>query len=116
MHDVGGLGATGTHRGKRGVARGVEEGDHAAVGFHVVGADVLGDATGFAGRYLGAADVVEQRGLAMVDVTHDGDHRSARLGFAFELQGLGQLLFQGVLVDQTSPCGPFPRPPVERSS
>ncbi len=49
-----GLGATGTHLGERGVA-GVEEGDHAAIGFHVVGADVLGDATRFAGRHLGAA-------------------------------------------------------------
>ena len=77
--DVGRLGAAGTHRGKRFVTRGVEEGDHAAVGFDVVGADVLGNAAGFAGRHLGAADVVEQRGLAMVDVTHDGDHRRPRL-------------------------------------
>ncbi|MNQ64530.1 hypothetical protein D3C85_789580 [compost metagenome] len=98
--DVGGLGTTGTHGGKRCVARGVEEGHHAAVGFHVVGADVLGDATRFTGRHLGAANVVEQRGLAMVDVTHDGDHRRARLGLALELEGFGQLFFQGVLADQ----------------
>ena len=44
-------------------------------GFDVVGTDVLGDAAGFAGRHLGAPDVVEQRGLAVVDVTHDGHHR-----------------------------------------
>ena len=47
-HDVGCLGAAGTHGGKRLVARGVEERDHAARGFHVVGANVLGNATGFA--------------------------------------------------------------------
>ena len=77
-HDVGGLRATGTHGGERLVARGVEEGHHAARGFHVVGTDVLGNAAGFAGGHLGAADVVQQRGLAVVDVAHDGDHRCAR--------------------------------------
>ena len=43
-----------------------------------VGADVLGDATGLAGDDVGVADLVEQRGLAVVDVTHDGDDRRAR--------------------------------------
>jgi hypothetical protein len=42
--DVGGLGAAGTHGGKRLVARRVEEGDHAARRLDVVGTDVLGDA------------------------------------------------------------------------
>ena len=76
--DVGELGAAGAHRGERRVARRVEEGDDALVGFDVVRADVLGDAAGFAGGDLGAADVVEQRGLAVVDVAHDGDHRRTR--------------------------------------
>ena len=63
--------------------RGVEEGDHAALGFDVVSADVLRDAAGFARGDLGAADVVQQRGLAVVDVAHDGHDRRARqlLGF-----------------------------------
>ena len=43
-----------------------------------VGTDVLGDAAGLAGHDVGVADLVEQRGLAVVDVTHDGDDRSAR--------------------------------------
>jgi hypothetical protein len=77
-HDVGGLCAAGTHGGEGLVARGVQEGDHAARRFHVVGADVLRDATGLARRHLGAADVVQQRGLAVVHVAHDGDHRRAR--------------------------------------
>ena len=77
-HDVGGLGAAGAHRGERRVARRIQEGDHALGRLHVVGADVLGDAAGLARRDLGAADVVEQRGLAVVDVAHDGDHRRAR--------------------------------------
>jgi hypothetical protein len=76
--DIGHLRAPRTHRGERLVARRIEERDDAARRLHVVGADVLGDAAGLAGRDLGAADVVEQRGLAMVDVPHDGDHRGSR--------------------------------------
>ena len=61
---------------------------------------MLGDATGLARGDLGATDVVEQRGLAVVDVAHDGDDRRAGDRLAFELQGLGQLFFQRVLADQ----------------
>ena len=43
----------------------------------LVGADVLRDAAGLAGRDLGLADRVEQRRLAVVDVAHDRDHRRA---------------------------------------
>ena len=43
----------------------------------LVGTDVLGDATGLAGHDVGVADVVEELGLAVVDVTHDGDDRRA---------------------------------------
>src|SRR5829696_2154909 len=50
--DVGDLRASGTHRGERLVTRGVDEGDRALVvlqlGDDLVGADVLGDATGLA--------------------------------------------------------------------
>ena len=67
------------------VARGVQEGDDAAGRRHMVGTDVLGDAAGFARRNLGAADVVQQRGLAVVHVAHDGDHGGARLLGSFLL-------------------------------
>ena len=77
--DVGGLRATGTHGGERLVARGVDKGDRplAAVVLdgHLVGADVLGDATGLALTHAGVTDGVQQSGLAVVDVTHDGDDR-----------------------------------------
>ena len=77
--DVGDLGAARAHRGEGGVAGRVEEGDlGAGRRGHLIGADMLGDAAGFAGDHVGRADGVEQRGLAVVDVTHDGDHRRAR--------------------------------------
>src|SRR5690606_6683459 len=91
--------AAGTHRSKGRVTGGIEEGDHAAVGFHVGGTDVLGNATGFAGGNAGTADVVEQRGLAMVNVTHDGNHGGAGDFLALVLHGLGQTVFQIAFLD-----------------
>ena len=44
-----------------------------------VGADVLGDAAGFARRDARLADRVHQRGLAVVDVAHEGHDRRAQL-------------------------------------
>jgi hypothetical protein len=41
--------------------------------------DVLGDATPLPGGHLGRPDRVEQAGLAVVDVAHDGHDRGARL-------------------------------------
>ena len=78
-HDVGGLGTTGTHGGERLVTRGVDEGDRPVLALvldvHLVGADVLGDAAGLALDHVGLADRVEQLGLTVVDVTHDGHDR-----------------------------------------
>ena len=45
----------------------------------LIGADMLGDAAGLAGRHVGLAQRVEQRGLAVVDMAHHGDDRRARL-------------------------------------
>jgi len=73
-YQVGDLGAAGTHGGKGLVTGGVEEGDAAAVGeLDIVGSDVLGDAAGLTGDDVGLADVVQQRGLTVVHMTHDGD-------------------------------------------
>ena len=52
----------------------------------MVGADMLGNATGFTGRHLGTADVIQQRGFAMVNVAHDGHHRRTRQGFGVLLR------------------------------
>ena len=72
--DIGGLGAAGTHGRKCFVTGRIEEGDLFAVcGRHLVGADMLGDPAGFTGHHIGAADIVQQGGLTMVDVTHDRD-------------------------------------------
>ena len=77
--DVGDLGAARPHLGERRVARRVDE-RHRLAGAEVdlVGADVLGDAAGLVRRDVGMAQRVQQRGLAVVDVAHDGHHRRPR--------------------------------------
>ena len=77
-HDVGDLRSPGAHGGERLVAGGVDEGDPVPAGLGLVGADVLGDAAGFARHHVGRADAVEQQGLAVVDMAHDRDDRGAR--------------------------------------
>ncbi len=68
--------ATGTHSGECLVTRSVEEGDMTSVShFDAVGADVLRDAAGLAGYDVGVADIVEQRRLTVVDMTHDRNDR-----------------------------------------
>jgi hypothetical protein len=47
----------------------------ARLGRHLIGADMLRDAAGLARDDIGLADRVEQRGLAVVDMAHDRDHR-----------------------------------------
>ena len=94
-HDIGDLGAARAHRCERRMARRVEERDHALGRFDVVGADVLRDAARFPRGHLGAADVIEQRSLAVVDVAHDGDHGRTRR----HLEGTGLAALQIVLDD-----------------
>ena len=64
-HDVSHLGATRTHRGE-GLVAGVSRkavGDHALRRRHMIGANVLRNAAGFAAGNAGTANLVEQRGL-----------------------------------------------------
>ena len=84
--DVRHLGAAGAHGGEGRVAGRVDERDGlAARRGHLIGADMLGDAAGFAGDDVRLADGVEQRGLAVVDVAHDRDDGRTRLERAFRV-------------------------------
>ena len=59
--DIRNLRTTGTHLRKGGVARGIDEGDLRAIwSNHLIGADMLGNAAGFAACNIGLADRVEQ--------------------------------------------------------
>ena len=81
--DVGDVRAAGPHVGENRVAGSVEEGDFLVVVDDLIGTDVLGDATGFAGGDLGLAEEVEDRGFAVVHVAHDGDDGRAVLEEVF---------------------------------
>ena len=76
--DVRDSGAARTHGRKGFVARGVEERDLLSVQHYAVSSDVLGDTAGLALDDVGLADVVQQRGLTVVDVSHDRHDRRTR--------------------------------------
>ena len=59
------------------MARRIEEGDGAAVYLDGICADMLRDAAGLAGDDVGMADIVQKRGLAVVNVTHNNDDGGA---------------------------------------
>ena len=76
--DVGDLRAARAHRGERFVTGRIDERDLAIVVLDGVRADLLRDAAGFAGGDVGLTNLVEQRRLAVVDVTEHGDDRRTR--------------------------------------
>ena len=78
------------------MARGIEEGDGLALDLHLIGTDVLGDAARLAGGDVSIADIVEQRRLAVVDVTHDDDDRCAGL----ELVGAVLVIVDELFLDR----------------
>src|SRR5699024_7933104 len=100
--DVGDVRTAGTHGGERLVTRGVDEGQRTllllVLDLHLVGADVLGDAAGLPGADLRLPDRVQQAGLAVVDVAHDGHDGRSRQAVLVVL--LGEL---GVAIDVEVP-------------
>ena len=94
--NIGYLSAAGTHGSKCSVARGIEERDRLAADLNAVRTDVLGDAAGLTLDDLGLADSIEQRSLAVVNVTHDNNDRITRLELLFLVLVLvEQLLLDG---------------------
>src|SRR6059036_1644700 len=93
--DVGRLGAAGAHRRERLVPWRVQERNLAVPSLDLVGADVLRDSPKLLLGDLGLADRVEERGLPVVDVTHDGDDGRAQL----ELSGVEVLLVEDFTFD-----------------
>src|SRR5262249_48703033 len=77
--DVRHVGPAGPHLGEGLLAGGVGGGDRLARVLDPPGADYLRDAARFGGHDVAGADLVEQRGLAAVDLAHDGNDRGPRL-------------------------------------
>ena len=115
--DVRHLGAAGAQGREGFMARRIEEGDAAAAVVDLVSADVLGDPAGLGLDHGALPDGVEERGLAVVDVPHDRDHRwPARqvgrvvlVGFRLELL-LIRVLDLDFLLRPRSRSARWPRP------
>src|SRR5439155_182613 len=99
--DVGDVGAAGAHLGEGLVAGRVEKGDGPAAVLDAPGADHLRDAARLGGRHVALADLVQERGLAVVHVAHDGDVarglslqgiRAGLVGLLWPLEGVRDLL------------------------
>ncbi len=73
------------------MAGGIDKGDPARAVLDLIGADVLGDSSDLAGRHRGLANGIEKCRLAVVDVTHDRDHRRSRLEILGRVFGAFQL-------------------------
>ena len=68
------------HGRERFMAGGIEERDLVTARHpHLVGTDMLRDATGLTGDDVRRPKRVQQRRLAVIDMTHDRHHRRARL-------------------------------------
>ena len=73
--NIGHVGTAGAHGGECLVARGIQEGDEAVVDLDLICTDGLRDAAGLACSDVGLTDGIQNTGLAVVNVTHDTDHR-----------------------------------------
>ena len=69
------LGTAQTHRRKRLMSGRIQEGNLPAVHINRVSTDRLRDSAGLLLRHSGVADVVQNGGLAVVNMTHDADNR-----------------------------------------
>ena len=58
-NDIRCLRTTGTHGGKRGVSRSIQERDSAFIGSHMICTDMLGNTARFAGGDFGGTDIVQ---------------------------------------------------------
>ena len=77
---------TRSHRTECFMTRSVQKGNRAVLRINPVRAYMLGNAARFAGCNVGLPQVIKQRRLAVIDMTHDRNHwRSPRLGTRFLL-------------------------------
>ncbi len=90
-NDIGNLRSAGPHRCKRLVTGGIQEHNIPAVDMHMIGADRLRDASRFTVGNIGLPDGIQQGGFAVIDMSHDGHHRSTR----FEILRCGGSLQNG---------------------
>ena len=78
--DIRNFRTTGTHSCKRLMPRSIQECNTTSVfQLYVVSTDVLCNTSGLTGNYIRLTDVVEQRSLTVVDVSHHCYDRSTRL-------------------------------------
>ena len=71
--NVGNISSAGSHFRERLVAWRIDKGDRAAIFLDLIGSDLLRDSTRFARHNLGSDQIIEQRSLAVVNVSKERD-------------------------------------------
>ena len=76
-HDIGNLCTTSTHSSKGFVTRSIKESNLTAIlQCYTICTDMLGNTTCLTSNHIRVTDMVEQRSLTMVNMTHDSNDRS----------------------------------------
>ncbi len=86
-HQIRNLGAAGPHFSKRFMPRRIQKDNLSFFGYDMIGSDVLCNTSGFIFGDFGFSDHIEKRCLAMIHMSHYGNHR--RFGYEF----VGVILF-----------------------
>ena len=85
------LGTTSTHSGEGFVTGGIQKDDLLALVINLICTNVLGNTARFACGYISFANSVQQRGFAVVNVTHNSDYRRTGQALLFGVIYLGNL-------------------------
>src|SRR5699024_11451704 len=73
--NVRGIGSAHTHGCESLMSRCIKEGDLLSVDFHHVGADMLCNTACLSVGYVSVEDGIQKRGLSVVNMAHNADHR-----------------------------------------
>ena len=77
--NIGNLRTAGSHSGKRFVARGIQEGNLLVLIANLISTDSLSNSARFMKGYIGRTQCIQQCGLTMVYMAHDGNYRRTQL-------------------------------------
>ena len=99
-HDICRRGSPRSHSCKRCVPRRINKANFSMIGAYTVRPNVLGDSSSLSTCHLSVSYVVKQGCFAVIDMPHHGHYRCSWFWFCVVYEGLFQLCFYAVSVNQ----------------